>query len=243
MTKKLTFTSQTYEDIETLLSKTKPEKTILNFLNAYSIYLFRKNKNFYDALTNQKTKNINFVDSIIVSLFLSIKNLKIRHRVRGPDFTESLFNNKKLLKNKKHFFIGFNDFDINFILNKYSFLKKELVRAYNPPYIKGDKFSGPEIEKMIKMINKHKPDYLWVGIGNPKQEILANQLYDKVNFDFAFSVGAGFDFISEKKKRAPKLIQTIGIEWLYRLITDFKYSRRKFLRSLLSLLYITNTVK
>ena len=51
------------------------------------------------------------------------------------------------------------------------------------------------------------------------------------------------DFITEKKKEAPKFIREIGMEWFYRLITDFRYSRKKVWRSLIGSFYALNIVK
>jgi len=212
------------------------KKIIFNFLNAYSVYLFKKDKFFKEAVA--KKRNFNFIDGFTVSFFLSLKNFKILSRLRGPDFTQFLLKDKELLKDKKHFFIGFEKEDLDYICKKYKYLQRSKVFAYNPPYIKTVKFSDAEISKMIKMINKQKIDYLWVGVGNPKQEILANDIYDKVKVKYIFNVGASFDFITDKKKRAPGFVQKMGIEWLYRLVTDFKYSKKKVWRSLIGCFYM-----
>jgi len=216
------------------------EKVIFNFLNAYSIYLFKKNKFFKEAVA--KKRNFNFIDGFTISFFLSLKNFKILPRLRGPDFTDFLLKNKDLLKSKKHFFIGFEEEDLDSICKKYKYLKRSKIFAYNPPYIKTIKFSEMEIAKMIKMINKHKIDYLWIGIGNPKQEILADDLYDKIDVKYIFNVGAALDFLLKKKKKAPKWVQEIGMEWFYRLLTDFKYSKKKVWRSFVSLKYLFGEV-
>ena len=41
------------------------------------------------------------------------------------------------------------------------------------------------------------------------------------------NVGAALDFLLEKKKQAPNAVKALGIEWLYRLITDFEHSKKK----------------
>lgn len=242
MKDKLIFRSVKLDELKKLmLSGFFKKKIIFNFLNAYSIYLFKKNEFFREVVS--KKRNFNFIDGFTVSFFLSLKNFKILSRLRGPDFTQFLLEDKDLLEGKKHFFIGFEEKDLDDVCGKYEYVKKKNIFAYNPPYIKTIKFSDAEISKMIKMINKHEIDYLWIGVGNPKQEILANDLYNKVKAKYIFNVGAAFDFILEKKKRAPKLVQNLGIEWFYRLITDFKYSWKKVWRSLLGSLYALNIVK
>ena len=101
-------------------------------------------------------------------------------------------------------------------------------------------FDEKEIKKISVKINSFKPTYVWVGIGNPKQEILASQLFEKTKAAYFFNVGAAIDFILGKKKESPPFFSKIGLEWLYRLITDFKYSRKKVLKSFFGLFYLLN---
>lgn len=225
-------TSTNFEKLKKFMLKFNL-KMIFNFINGYGIFLFYNNKKFKEAIS--ETYNINLIDGVPISIILSLKNFKKFKRIRGPDFTNFLLCNKDLMRNKKHFFIGLNKNDLNVLVYKYPLLKTENVFAYNPSYIKTFEFQSEEINKIIKMINEQKIDYLWIGIGNLKQEILANVIYNKTNFNFIFNVGAAFDYIASKKKRAPKIFQRFGLEWFYRLATDFKHSKKKVLRSLISM--------
>lgn len=76
-----------------------------------------------------------------------------------------------------------------------------------------------DLEKVIKKINGVKPDILLVAFGSPKQEKWIYENLSKMpSVKLAMGVGGAFDFISGRIKRAPKFIQTIGLEWLWRLI-------------------------
>jgi len=75
-----------------------------------------------------------------------------------------------------------------------------------------------DLEKVIERINKAKPNILLVGLGSPKQEKWIYQnLKEMPSVKLAIGVGGAFDFISGRIKRAPKFIQKIGLEWLWRL--------------------------
>jgi len=75
------------------------------------------------------------------------------------------------------------------------------------------------LEKVIDKINRDKPDVLLVGLGSPKQEkFIYENLKKMLSVKLAIGVGGAFDFISGEIKRAPKPIQKIGLEWLWRLI-------------------------
>ncbi len=82
-------------------------------------------------------------------------------------------------------------------------------------------------EKLTTKINKSKANILLVAFGAPKQELWIDRNLKKLKtVKVAIGVGGSFDFISNKRKRAPELIQKIGIEWLYRLIQEPKRIKR-----------------
>ena len=215
-----------------LFTKAKPSsmllnkrKLVLSFLNMYSLYLFKKEPLFTASISNDF--NINFPDGKPLSWKLKIP------QIRGPTFTR-YFLTSNLAKNKKHFFIGnLNQEEFSI---KVKIIKKNIA-SYNPPYISDLKFSEEEIINIASKLKKFKPDYVWVCIGNPKQEILSASLY-KLFPCVYFNVGAALDFLLEKKKEAPKFWRNLGLEWFYRGITDFKYSKKKIWRSFLALGYL-----
>jgi len=94
------------------------------------------------------------------------------------------------------------------------------------------------MEKISRLIVKSEADYVWVCVGCPKQNILTEELYKKTNTRIFFNVGSALDFALEKKKNAPKSFQKVGMEWFYRLITDFEHSKKKVLKSFLALKYL-----
>lgn len=212
---------------KTPLEILKNEKhSILNFQNLYSVYLFNNNLDYRKALVSEN--NFAFPDGKILSYFLKLK------QVRGPTFTYNFLKNQANEK-QKHFFILPKEEGLAVLIERFPALKN--ARAYSPPYIQGAVFSKGEIDKMLKQIKKAKPDYVWVCIGNPKQEILANQLYKEYPA-FYFNVGAAIDFVTGRKSEAPSVFRKIGMEWFYRFVTDFKHSKKKVFGSLKGLKYI-----
>jgi N-acetylglucosaminyldiphosphoundecaprenol N-acetyl-beta-D-mannosaminyltransferase len=232
MEKKLSFTE--IKDLESFLKEkvSDSNKYIFNFINSHDLFFFAKDTKFKATF---KEHTINFIDGFVVSLFLSLKNLRRIKRLTGPDFTKQIFENKVLPKSKQ-LFIGLEEEDLTKILNKYPYLKKENLFCYNPPYITEQEFSEEEINKIANIIKSNKIDYVWIGLGCPKQNFLTDKLFDRTKS--FFNVGAGLDFLLEKKKRAPKIFSILGLEWFYRLITDFNHSKTKVLRSLKAIIYL-----
>ena len=65
-------------------------------------------------------------------------------------------------------------------------------------------------------LRKFAPDIVFVALGCPKQEKWAAAAARLVPSTF-IGVGAGFDYLAGDLRRAPLIMQTLGLEWLYRL--------------------------
>jgi N-acetylglucosaminyldiphosphoundecaprenol N-acetyl-beta-D-mannosaminyltransferase len=76
-----------------------------------------------------------------------------------------------------------------------------------------------EINSWIEMIDSKKADYIWVGMGAPKQFKIASEITSRSG-KTTFSVGAAFDFIAETKRESPKWLNELGLEWAYRLCSE-----------------------
>jgi len=80
-----------------------------------------------------------------------------------------------------------------------------------------NKYPGLKID-LLGPGNQTTPTILFVALGSPKQEKwIAHYLPKLPQVDLAIGVGGAFDFISGRVKRAPTLVQKIGLEWLWRL--------------------------
>ena len=79
-----------------------------------------------------------------------------------------------------------------------------------------------EDETVVKRITSFNPDYIFVGMGFPKQEEWIHKHSYKFNQTVMMGVGGSFEVLSGAKKRAPKLFQKLNIEWVYRLLIDWK---------------------
>jgi N-acetylglucosaminyldiphosphoundecaprenol N-acetyl-beta-D-mannosaminyltransferase len=201
------------------------KKVIFNFLNAESLWHY-KNTSPYNKLILNKN-NINFPDGKYIGLKLKLS------QKRGPSFTRNFLLSSPA-KSKKHFIIG-NCTQKE--LSTVASIPLKNIKVYSPPYIKQSVFSDAEKNKIVFLLNLFKPDYVWVGIGAPKQEILSNQLYLKYACNY-INIGAAIDFLTNKKSEAPSIFIKLKLEWFYRLVTDFKRSKKKVYRSIVGLRYL-----
>lgn len=148
-------------------------------------------------------------------------------RTAGPSLMEEIFKDKGYT----HYFYGSTDETLvsleKKLKEKYPNIK--IVGMYSPPF---RKLTKEEDEKVIEKINDCNPDFVWIGLGAPKQEIWMAEHQGKIN-GLMIGVGAGFDYFAGNIKRAPLWMQKLNLEWLYRLIQDPKRLFKRY--------FVTNT--
>ena len=72
-------------------------------------------------------------------------------------------------------------------------------------------------------IPSDRVDVLFVGLGHPKQEKFLFNIVKEKKFRIGMGVGGSFDLIAGVKPRAPKVMQQMGIEWLWRGLQNPKH--------------------
>ena len=70
---------------------------------------------------------------------------------------------------------------------------------------------------IIQQINAAKPDFLLVCLGFPKQEFWMQNNAHRLEVGLMAGLGGSLDVFAGVAQRAPKLMQKLGLEWLYRL--------------------------
>ena len=103
----------------------------------------------------------------------------------------------------------------------------KVAGVYSPPY--GFEKDKNEIDKINKMLFTSNADMLFVGMGVPKQDIFIYENMNKYQIPMSFSIGATIDFEAGIQKRAPRWINRIGMEWLYRLVRDPKRMFKRYI--------------
>jgi N-acetylglucosaminyldiphosphoundecaprenol N-acetyl-beta-D-mannosaminyltransferase len=83
--------------------------------------------------------------------------------------------------------------------------------------------------ELIKEINRAKPDILLVALGMPLQEKWLFENFANLKVKIAMPVGALFDYVSGLKRRSPRWMSSVGLEWLYRLFQEPKRLWRRYI--------------
>ncbi|NIA12731.1 MAG: WecB/TagA/CpsF family glycosyltransferase [Nitrospiraceae bacterium] len=69
-------------------------------------------------------------------------------------------------------------------------------------------------------VREAAPDICYVALGSPKQEVWMSRYFEDTGAPVLLGVGGSFDFVAGLQKRAPRLVQRVGMEWLWRLCHD-----------------------
>jgi len=104
--------------------------------------------------------------------------------------------------------------------------------TYSPPF--GFERDEAMSRQIVAMVNAAAPNILFIGVGTPKQEKWAHRWRDELTCDVILGVGAAIDFAAGTARRAPRLVQKSGFEWMWRIASDPKrllpryFNDRKF---------------
>ncbi len=165
-------------------------------------------------------------DGMGIVWLLKAKGNRTVARVYGPDLVLALCEHG-LADRRRHFFYGGEPGVAEALAARLSerFPGLQIGGTFSPPF----RPSTPAEEAAaIREINESKSDILWVAIGSPRQEGWMAEHLGKVEVPVMIGVGASFDFLSGRKKQAPRWIQHAGLEWLFRLISEPRRLWRRY---------------
>ena len=104
----------------------------------------------------------------------------------------------------------------------------ETVGLYSPPL--GFENDPREEQFILQQISRVKPDVLIVGLGAPKQELWVHRHYRQLDAKVALCVGATIDFLAGEKRRAPRWLQCLGLEWVHRMCSEPRRLVKRYAR-------------
>lgn len=145
--------------------------------------------------------------------------------ITGSDLTEDLFSSE-LLYGKRIGIIGCSDYQVAILKNHYPFLNLQYHINPSMGFYENEK----EMLEIVSAARGYELDFLFIAVGSPQQEMLAHRLNSVSNHGITFCVGASIDYLTGKEIRAPKFIQAMYLEWLFRFAqSPIKRFKRYFI--------------
>jgi N-acetylglucosaminyldiphosphoundecaprenol N-acetyl-beta-D-mannosaminyltransferase len=102
-----------------------------------------------------------------------------------------------------------------------------IVGGYAPPF---REHTAQEDEQVVAHINRSGAEVVWVGTGQPKQELWMAAIRPALCAPLLVGVGAAFDFHAGLVPQAPAWMGRHGLEWSYRLAREPRRLWRRYAR-------------
>lgn len=163
-----------------------------------------------------------------LSVLCKKRGFRKADRVTGPDFMLEMFRLSEK-EGYRHYFYGSTQETLDIMRKRLEseFPYMAVAGMYAPPF---RQLTAEEDKWVVEKINQVSPDFIWVGLGAPKQEVWMAEHKGKVK-GLMVGVGAAFDYFSGNIKRAPRWMQKCSLEWLYRLLQDPARLFKRYLKT------------
>lgn len=196
--------------------------------NPHSLVVAKNDPEFSKALA---AADILLPDGVGIILAAKIMGLDLTERVAGSDLFLGLSEKANNEGGLRYFFLGSTQEVLDKITARLSreYPNITICGVLSPPF--KAEFSDEDNREMIDIINRAKPDVLWVGMTAPKQEKWIYKNKDQLDVPVMGAIGAVFDFYAGTIKRSPEWACRMGLEWLPRLLRE---PRRLFKRNFVS---------
>lgn len=164
-----------------------------------------------------------FADGVPLLWLARAKRAPIATRVCGPDFMDAMLRRQGA---SVHGLIGANPEVTSAIAARFGI---DAV-VHSPPMRPFSKEHALEDwQDFVARCPGSPPRLVWVGLGAPKQERWIATVSRAAPGVMFFGVGAAFDFLAERKPRAPVVLQRLGLEWTHRLASEPRRMWKRYL--------------
>ena len=215
----------TFEELMTSFdSRPADRATVVTITNVHAVMTARRDPELRRSLDGA---DISTPDGMPIAWALRSMGNPDQERVSGAKVTTTALATG-LDRGWRHYFYGST---VETLDNLRAALKEqyegiEIAGTHSPPFRDLD---AAEEDAVAAEIMETKPDFVWVGLGMPKQEkwMLRNKhRYPGVAL---VGIGAAFDFIAGTKPEAPAWMQKAGLEWAFRLASEPRRLWRRYI--------------
>jgi N-acetylglucosaminyldiphosphoundecaprenol N-acetyl-beta-D-mannosaminyltransferase len=150
--------------------------------------------------------------------------------VPGPDFMLLALDR---LRDQRHFFYGSTPRVLEQLKARMEerFPGLQVCGTLSPPF---RPLTAADLAEHHAQIRASGAQYVWIGLGAPKQEMWMAANAQALQPAVLFGVGAAFEFHSGVTRRAPEAMRRLGLEWLFRLAAEPRRLWKRYL--------VTNTL-
>jgi N-acetylglucosaminyldiphosphoundecaprenol N-acetyl-beta-D-mannosaminyltransferase len=189
--------------------------------NVHVLVTAQRNTRLRDALEEAWAV---FPDGAPIAWLLRRSGERHANRVAGPDLMPATIEHG-LAHGLRHFLLGSTPEVLGGLECR---LRKRFpvieIAGTSAPF--GD---DAALDAVVTEIREARPHLVWCALGAPKQELWMRRNAAALAPALALGVGAAFDFHAGTKARAPRWLQRLGLEWLFRLAVESRRLGRRYL--------------
>jgi N-acetylglucosaminyldiphosphoundecaprenol N-acetyl-beta-D-mannosaminyltransferase len=187
------------------------ESKIIRFCATHPVFLARSDRAYRDLLNEG---DLTIPDGIGPALAVRALGGPF-NRTPGVEAMQDALRSTSL----RHFFFGGTPEILEEIERRVADEPGGSVVAgvYAPPF---RPLTYDEWADAATQMRESEADVVWVGLGVPKQDFAADKLRRMNVAPVICCVGAAFDFYAGSKRRAPRLVRALALEWIYRLVQE-----------------------
>jgi N-acetylglucosaminyldiphosphoundecaprenol N-acetyl-beta-D-mannosaminyltransferase len=145
---------------------------------------------------------------------VNLQGAGLKDRIYGPTFMRHCVLNSPAPIT--HYFLGASDD----CLAKLQAAFRSHCRDLRIVGVRNGYFKREEEAAIVAEINRLAPDFVWVGLGTPKQQEWIQRNKPSIRRGVIFAVGYAFDVNAGTKRDQPLWMQRLGLGWLFRLCSE-----------------------
>ncbi len=188
------------------------KRLLIGVVNAAKMVKMRKDDALRRAVLGA---DLILADGMSIVWACKILGTRLPERVAGIDLMEKILESCNQQARRVYLLGAAQD-----VLDKV----QQLIRERHPGVVIVGARSGyykPEEEETVAQeIAAAKPDVLFVGMSSPRKERFLLRWWSTMDVPVCHGVGGAFDVAAGKVKRAPRVWQQAGMEWLYRMLQE-----------------------
>ncbi len=73
---------------------------------------------------------------------------------------------------------------------------------------------------LLAQVRNSRADILFAALGQPKGELWLANHHGELGIPVSVQIGAALDFVAGRVRRAPRMVQRLGLEWAYRTLQE-----------------------
>jgi N-acetylglucosaminyldiphosphoundecaprenol N-acetyl-beta-D-mannosaminyltransferase len=198
----------------------------VHLCNAYTLAIADKDQSFRNMLNESGLNLADGMSVVWANRLLHRGGQAPTGRVYGPDLFLDIFRAGTEYR-LRHYLLGSTP---EVLTNLSANLRRlfpgvQIVGTESPPYRDlTDIERGDQLDRIVTS----RAQLVWVGLGTPKQDVEVAWLAHQRALVFV-AVGAAFDFVAGSKRQAPAWMQRMGLEWIFRLLSEPRRLWRRYL--------------